>query len=325
VILYNRGIIIESAIAKQQNFMMHTAISQKTTKEICLSSLRKINFEYVEVIPPTLDTIEKISDMVFEARKNNFWFSQHAISKQQLSNFLFFLRVLDFRLWEHPRNWKEKPQDSSFWGLYKKIENISKFGFLKIDQKDFVSTLSPHESTPLAIARWNVFQKSRQWLLENWEGDFKNFADHYKSAVDFCLQLCSLEKFQDITESGVHFLKPNQLLYLEYVLALGDPFTRRELCSLTAFADYKLSQMLHMYGALRYSDKLEETLRKNPLLQVGSQEEVEIRAGALLAVEMLREQIGSDVCSYEVDVALWNGAHGIDISSPVHRVRSLYY
>ena len=29
---------------------MHTAISQKTTKEICLSSLQKVNFECVEII-----------------------------------------------------------------------------------------------------------------------------------------------------------------------------------------------------------------------------------------------------------------------------------
>eukprot|EP00198_Chlamydomonas_reinhardtii_P003090 XP_001692426.1 predicted protein [Chlamydomonas reinhardtii] len=62
---------------------------------------------------------------------------------------------------------------------------------------------------------------------------------------------------------------------------------------LTMFADYRVPVVLRTMGVLRYSQQLEDKIQRREQIPAGSEEEVEIRACTVVAVEQLREAIAA--------------------------------
>lgn len=78
---------------------------------------------------------------------------------------------------------------------------------------------------------------------------------------------------------------------------------------LTCFADYKLPQLFHADGVFSYSPELERKILAQEILPENSEEEVEIRAGTIVAVERLKEALasaGRGISVREIDWLLWN-------------------
>jgi putative queuosine salvage protein len=101
-----------------------------------------------------------------------------------------------------------------------------------------------------------------------------------------------------------------------------------DLAALTCFADYKLPQLLRHFGAIAYSDRLARLVDGWVELAPGSQEEREIRAATVVAVEALRDQLaaaGRELLAVEVDWLLWNRSQGLFPVRPYHRVRTVFY
>lgn len=99
--------------------------------------------------------------------------------------------------------------------------------------------------------------------------------------------------------------------------------------SLTAFADYKLPQVLRHIGVLRYTGDLSERVDRGILLESGSPEEVEIRANTLWAVELIRRKLresGNNLRAFEIDWILWNlGQEERFRAKPYHRTVTIFY
>lgn len=70
--------------------------------------------------------------------------------------------------------------------------------------------------------------------------------------------------------------------------------------SITMFADYIVPAVLQQLGVLRYSSSLTSTIEKQSEVCSGSEEEVELRACSVYAVEKMRELLskisGKQVC-----------------------------
>lgn len=101
-----------------------------------------------------------------------------------------------------------------------------------------------------------------------------------------------------------------------------------DIGSITIMADYIVPAVLRQLGVLRYSSTLASTIEANSEIVPGSEEEVELRACSVHAVEKMRELIsmksGKQVLSVELDLWLW--ASGVRCSSlPHHRTLSIYY
>lgn len=97
---------------------------------------------------------------------------------------------------------------------------------------------------------------------------------------------------------------------------------------LTAFADYKIPQLLREEGVLRYSSDLATIVDAREPLPAGSIPEVEIRAATIWGVELLRRELlarGVAVRAFEVDWLLWARAQDRVGMRPYHRVRTIYY
>ncbi|MGB9757653.1 MAG: queuosine 5'-phosphate N-glycosylase/hydrolase [Candidatus Bipolaricaulaceae bacterium] len=105
------------------------------------------------------------------------------------------------------------------------------------------------------------------------------------------------------------------------------PGAFRDLSWLTAFADYKLPQILWASGVLRVHPRLAERIKKGEIIPWGSPSEVEIRALTVVAVEKLVEKLrekGREVLPFQVDWLLWNLAQrGLGV--PHHRTLTWAY
>ncbi|KAL2531792.1 Queuosine salvage protein [Abeliophyllum distichum] len=83
-----------------------------------------------------------------------------------------------------------------------------------------------------------------------------------------------------------------------------------DIGSITMFADYIVPAVLQQLGVLRYSSSLSNIIKSNSEIGSGSEEEVELRACSVHAVEEIRELIyrksGKQVLSVELDLWLWS-------------------
>jgi hypothetical protein len=102
-----------------------------------------------------------------------------------------------------------------------------------------------------------------------------------------------------------------------------------DLDRLTAFADYKVPQVLLQLGVLVYSEALARAVDERVLLPRGSPAEVEIRAATIWAVEELRRALvgrGVALRAFEIDWHLWNLGQDLPPDTkPYHLTRTIYY
>ncbi|KAI3871302.1 hypothetical protein MKW92_044251 [Papaver armeniacum] len=101
-----------------------------------------------------------------------------------------------------------------------------------------------------------------------------------------------------------------------------------DIGSITIFADYIVPAVLKQLGVLKYSSTLSSIIEANNEIGSGTEEEVELRACSIYAVEKMRELIkiksGKQVLSVELDLWLWS--YGIQCPSlQHHRTLSIYY
>ena len=98
---------------------------------------------------------------------------------------------------------------------------------------------------------------------------------------------------------------------------------------LTAFADYKLPQMLRREGVLVYEPELAELIASYTLIPAGADAEVEIRAATIWAVELLRQalaQMGIQQTASAIDYRIWLESQDAPADGvPYHRTRTIYY
>jgi len=173
-------------------------------------------------------------------------------------------------------------------------------------------------------------------LLQDYEGEAGNaVAAAGNSAVKLVeLMAEGLQSFKDVAEyrgHTVYFYKRAQIFTADLYAAFKGKgwgnFT--DIDRITAFADYKLPQVLRHLGIVRYDEVLSERVDRESLLDAGSPEEVEIRANTIWAVELIRrelERVGRMLKAIEIDWILWNmGQEAAFRAKPYHRTRSIFY
>jgi hypothetical protein len=122
---------------------------------------------------------------------------------------------------------------------------------------------------------------------------------------------------------AIPFFKRAQIAAAD--LALSGLTAPRGLDQLTLFADNLVPHVLRIDGVLRFDEELVARIDAGTLIEHDSPEEVEIRAVALHAVELLVAAHGSTTAT-AVDNALWNrGAAPRYKAHPRHRARTTAY
>ena len=87
--------------------------------------------------------------------------------------------------------------------------------------------------------------------------------------------------------------------------------------------------MLARLKIFRYSDSLARKVDQGTYLEAGGEEEVEIRANTVWAVELIRRELagqGKTLRAFEIDWILWNmGQSDAFRMKPYHRTVTIYY
>ncbi len=160
----------------------------------------------------------------------------------------------------------------------------------------------------------------------DYDGSFAAVVDRAgASAVELVSELVGWGCFEDVAEYAelrVPFLKRAQIAAADLDLARVAHF--EDLGQLTMFADNLVPHVLRLDGVLVFDEVLLARIERGELIEHGSAEEIEIRACAVHAVELLAAAAGRS--SSELDRVLWRrGQQPRYKARPRHRSRSTAY
>jgi hypothetical protein len=155
------------------------------------------------------------------------------------------------------------------------------------------------------------------------------------SAEHLVSLLVKMPFFNDVApydDLNAHFYKRAQLTAADLSIALkgqGLGFYY-DLHKMTMFADNLVPHVLRMDGIMLYDENLASRIDSEELIPSGSAEEVEIRACALHAVELMAKALkeaGHDVSPVGLDYVVWNRGQQAYYKKvkPRHRTRSVFY
>ncbi len=174
-----------------------------------------------------------------------------------------------------------------------------------------------------------------RYLLDNYEGNFAALVEAAESSAERFVQLLkNMPYFDDVglyNGIKVPFFKRAQITAADLSIAFkGRGWGHfNDLDQLTIFADNLVPHVLRMDGVLIYEESLIERIAVGNLIPAGSAEEVEIRASALHAVELIKNEMrisGQILNSPDLDYLLWNrGQQPHYKAVPRHRTRCVFY
>ncbi len=260
--------------------------------------------------------------------------------------YVLLIDAVNFCFWGEPRwqvRWRGRWLDG-YWALAAALTRAVEHTPALLDA-EFLAALDPRQlatifhgrgAIPLFEERWRNVRELGRVLRDRWGGSAARLVEEAGGSAPALARMVaeSLSSFDDVTlHDGreVRFFKRAQILVADLWGAFGGRQwgAFRDVDQLTAFADYKLPQVLRAWGVLRYAPGLARRVGRRVLLAPGSPEEVEIRAATVWAVEWLREALaarGSKVTSTQVDWILWDaGQRRIPRMKPYHRTRTIYY
>jgi hypothetical protein len=146
--------------------------------------------------------------------------------------------------------------------------------------------------------------------------------------------LAEMPFFRDVASYDgveVYFYKRAQLTCADLWLASGGAGYGyfADIDDLTIFADNMVPHVLRVDGVLVYDQALADRIDRGELIPAGSPEEVEIRACAVHAAELIvaeLRQAGRPITARELDYLLWNlGQEPKYKAWPRHRTRTVFY
>ncbi len=263
--------------------------------------------------------------------------------------YLLVLDSLNFCFWpaSGKKKWEieyESRNLSGYYALAVSLKRAMESG-TPITRADHLAELSLGElkqilggrgELQLLQDRLQILNSLGQVLLKDYGGKAHNLVQAAENSAAKLVLLLSekLASFQDITEYRGHtvfFYKRAQIFTADlYGAFQGKDWGRfKDMDQVTAFADYKLPQLLRHMGILRYEQGLAQKVDQKALLEPGGPEEVEIRANTLWVVELIRqelERMGKGLRAFEIDWILWNMGQGEAFKvKPYHRTVTIFY
>ncbi|MSQ28789.1 MAG: hypothetical protein EXR51_11755 [Dehalococcoidia bacterium] len=263
-------------------------------------------------------------------------------------NWLLTLDAVNFSFWSHDptERWEVDyggRRLDGYWALAAAFKRAVEEGtrlwdarvLADLSQGDIYRVFRGTGLIPMITDRLTNLREVGSVLLERHRGQAINLVqacEHSAAALARSLA----QEFRSFADVAVYegepvvFLKRAQLL----VSDLWGAFRARgwgrfdDMEALTAFADYKLPQLLREYGVLRYTSTLAGRIDQRAVILAGSPEEVEIRAATVQAVDLLSDCLraeGIEVLPFQVDWLLWQSAQGVTMAHPYHLTRTIFY
>lgn len=278
---------------------------------------------------------------------------------EQSVRWIFILDVLNHCFWPDPGKpaWSvvfKGEAFSGYWGLAAALKRAQERGVPITDPRflasisdtglsEILSLYGPHhhgppsrDEIPMFAERLKNLREAGSIMLAQPDADITALfeAASGSAARLACLIVSHFPSFRDealYRGEKVYFWKRAQLFVSDVFTAFGGKKWGRfrDIDRLTAFADYKLPQVLRELGIISYRPELASKIDTMEHLEAGSEEEIEIRAMTVRAVERLKEEFlrrGRNLTSPQVDSWLWGlGQMDAFRKHPYHRCRTIFY
>ncbi len=161
--------------------------------------------------------------------------------------------------------------------------------------KEFEEFLEQWWKIALIQERLEKLHETAKTIVEKFNWSIENFLKSAKvewNLLEFFIK--NFKSFEDVSiykNQNIYFYKLAQLVVSDrYSLLPGTEFESLiDKNSLTALADYKVPQMLRLQNILEYDNSLEEKIVKKIEIPHDSEEEIEIRANTVQAIEKIKE------------------------------------
>jgi len=268
---------------------------------------------------------------------------------EKICQYIFLLDSLNFCFWAEKgrKRWTIKNGSKTINGYFalalalkkatKKYPILNADYLSKISGKDLADILAPANGQPIPLfeKRLSIARQTGGILAGKYNGQALNVVKTAKRSADKLVDLIvnDFPSFRDVTSFNgkkIYILKRAQILAGDIWGALDGKGLGafRDIGKLTCFADYKIPQILHYFGAIEYSPKLLKKIKAETLIKAGSREEIEIRAGTIWAVEKIKQALprqSRKVPAFQIDWILWNMSQKVKMPIPYHKTKTIYY
>lgn len=197
-----------------------------------------------------------------------------------------------------------------------------------LTELDLREILSGEGEIPMLKERLQILRNLGSSVQRHWNDFEEMFYDLFRRSDSDAVKLMGLVAnylvaFWDSAPYGnseIHFFKRAQLLVSDIHRVNGGLYAVEEL---TACADYILPMVLRHLGILEYSAALAEKVDRAIPLVSGSEEEIEIRALTIEAVQKLSNVLL--VTPMQLNDYLWLARDDLGLGADYHRVRTTAY
>lgn len=190
--------------------------------------------------------------------------------------------------------------------------------------------------TELMYLYANALNSLGTYLNQKFEGSFARLIESAESSAEKLIRLLiEMPYFNDVSlyrNLAVPFFKRAQIMVADLCLAFkGKGFGYFiDIDDLTIFADNVVPHVLRIDKILQYREVLEKRINSGSLISTGSVEEVEIRACAIHASELIVQQlrkIGININAMHLDYILWNKGQNDYYRRilPRHKTKTIFY
>jgi len=302
----------------------HVKINQENLKQTC----SKLNSQ----------------DVKYSMEKSPFDLS--ILNPQERLNFIFIFNSINFCYWGEPK-WTVKYQGKQYdgaWGIIacllkaidKEIPILNAEYLATLTREELQKILESNVTIPLFNDRLRILKENGEILTRKYNG---RFSCVIKRANNDAINLLDILTTDFPSFNDFAFYDGQKVLFHKRAqLAIADVYRSfkgrgygnlKNVDKLTAFADYKLPQILRKLGILKYSRELAYKIDNKIQIPAGSKEEIEIRANTIYAVELMKKELKTkipNITSIDIDSYLWLlGQKKSPTDKPYHRTLTIFY
>jgi len=272
----------------------------------------------------------------------------HDVSEEEHIAYSIIYNSLNFCYWGEPK-WTVKidgkDYDGSF-GLLRALNKAIASGFdllnpdylEKLTESELAKILAGNVEIPLFKERLRLLNELGRNVNLKFSGSFTNIVKKGNGNASKIVEVLATdlpEIFNDVADYHCHKIKfykraqlvPAHLFDLKKLNLLSIDLTGYD--ELTAFADYKVPQLLRKFGILEYSKELSEKIDDKVKIPSGSDEEIEIRASTIWAIELTTQELKKrfpEANAAKVDGIFWfKGQVKSPDDKPYHRTLTIWY
>ena len=276
---------------------------------------------------------------------------------RRLLNYLLLLEALNFCFWDDEPRWRvayRGGRHDGYWALAAALHRAVREDAVPVWDAHWMADATrarmaallrgEGREIPMLDQRTEAVREAGRVLLARWRGQFAHAVEEARGNAPALVHSIAAEfpSFRDEARwtdpaSGalltVRFLKRAQIFASDLARLLPDhPLGQLDgLEHLSAFADYKVPQVLRRLGILVLAPPLAARVDRKEELPAGSAEEVEIRAATVWGCEWIVRALdaarrdGVRRTAATVDYRLWLAGQEKAGLPPYHRTRTIYY